>query len=87
MILFVLLYAISLFIFDSLSINWLKIINLFCVILRVYKKVFYCIIDVYFVNKNKIYNGRFLNKVHLYVIKIYKRKRGIVNFLELFRKY
>lgn len=46
MILFVLLYAISLFIFDSLSINWLKIINLFCVILRVYKKVFYCIIDV-----------------------------------------
>ena len=46
MILFVLLYAISLFIFDSLSIYWLKIINLFCVILRVYKKVFYCIIDV-----------------------------------------
>ena len=34
-----------------------------------------------------MHNGRFLNKVHLYVIKIYKRKRAIVNFLELFRKY
>ena len=48
--------------------------------LRVCKKVFYCIIGVLFVNKNKICNERFLNKVHLYVIKIYKRKRGVVNF-------